>query len=194
MTAMAAGMEMAKPNCTAEPTVAQQKAAVNLVDQTVATAAPYKSLAAAKAAGYIPVTRPGQKVVHYINPSIYRQGPVLDPNKIPVLVYVNTSHGAVLSAAMYLTPQSSAAAPAQPGGCLTQWHIHTDLCFSTGRVVGNNNAGACSAGSFNQTTQPMMHVWLTSVSGGPLAPDPPAIDQVVAANQMPALNPPNGIA
>ena len=195
MTAMAAGMEMAKPNCTAEPTVAQQKAAVNLVDQTVATAAPYKSLAAAKAAGYIPVTRPGQRVVHYINPSIYRQAPVLDPNKIPVLVYVNTSHGAVLSAAMYLTPQSSAAAaPAQPGGCLTQWHIHTDLCFSTGRVVGNNNAGACAAGSFNQTTQPMMHVWLTSVSGGPLAPDPPAIDQVVAANQMPAPNPPNGTA
>jgi hypothetical protein len=195
MTTMAAGMEMATPNCTAEPTVAQQKAAVNLVDQTVATAAPYKSLAAAKAAGYVPVTRPGQKVVHYINPSIYRQGPVLDPNNIPVLVYVNTSHGAVLSAAMYLTPRSSAAAkPAQPGGCLTQWHIHTDLCFSTGRVVGNNNAGACSAGSFNQTTQPMMHVWLTSVSGGPLAPDPPAIDQVVAASQMPALNPPNGTA
>ena len=195
MTTMAAGMEMATPNCTAEPTVAQQKAAVNLVDQTVATAAPYKSLAAAKAAGYVPVTRPGQKVVHYINPSIYRQGPVLDPNNIPVLVYVNTSHGAVLSAAMYLTPRSSAAArPPQPGGCLTQWHIHTDLCFSTGRVVGNNNAGACSAGSFNQTTQPMMHVWLTSVSGGPLAPDPPAIDQVVAASQMPALNAPNGTA
>jgi hypothetical protein len=195
MTTMAAGMEMATPNCTAEPTVAQQKAAVNLVNQTVATAAPYKSLAAAKAAGYVPVTRPGQKVVHYINPSIYRQGPVLDPNNIPVLVYVNTSHGAVLSAAMYLTPRSNAAArPPQPGGCLTQWHIHTDLCFSTGRVVGNNNAGACSAGSFNQTTQPMMHVWLTSVSGGPLAPDPPAVDQVVAANQMPALNPPNGTA
>jgi len=195
MTAMAAGMEMATPNCTAEPTVAQQKAAVNLVDQTVARAAPYKSLAAAKAAGYVPVTRPGQKVVHYINPSIYRQGAVLNPNNIPVLVYVNTSHGAVLSAAMYLTPQSSAGVrPPQPGGCLTQWHIHTDLCFSTGRVVGNNNAGACSAGSINQTTHPMMHVWLTSVSGGPLAPDPPAVDQVVAANQMPTLNPPNGTA
>ena len=195
MTTMAAGMEMATVNCTAEPTVAQQKAAVNLVDQTVATAAPYKSLAAAKAAGYVPVTRPGQKIVHYINPSIYRQGSVLDPNNIPVLVYVNTSHGAVLSAAMYLTPQSSAAArPPQPGGCLTQWHIHTDLCFSTGRVVGNNTAGACSAGSFNQTTQPMMHVWLTSVAGGPLAPDPPAVDQVVGANQLSALNPPNGTA
>jgi hypothetical protein len=195
MTTMAAGMQMATPNCTAEPTVAQQKAAVNLVDQTVATATPYKSLAAAKAAGYIPVTPPGQKVVHYINPSIYRQGPVLDPNNIPVLVYVNTSHGAVLSAAMYLVPQSSAAArPPQPGGCLTQWHIHSDLCFSAGRVVGNINAGACSAGSFNQTTQPMMHVWLTSVSGGPLAPDLPAVDQVVTATQVPALNPPNGTA
>jgi hypothetical protein len=195
MTTMAAGMEMARANCTAEPTVAQQKAAVNVVDQTVAAAAPYKSLAAAKAAGYVPVTRPGQKVVHYINPSIYRQGSVLDPTNIPVLVYVNTSHGAVLSAAMYLTPQSSAAAkPPQPGGCLTQWHLHTDLCLNAGMVVGNNNAGACPTGSSNRTTQPMMHVWLTSVTGGPLAPDPPAVDQVVAANQMSALNPPNGTA
>jgi hypothetical protein len=194
MTAMAAGMEMAKPSCVAQPSAAQQQAAVNLVDQTVATAARYKSLAAAKAAGYIPVTRTGQKVVHYINPSIYRQGSVLDPHNIPVLVYVNTSHGAVLSAAMYLMPQSAGSTPPQPGGCLTQWHIHTDLCFSAGKVIGNDNGGACSAGSVNQTTQPMMHVWLTPLSGGPLTPDPPALDQVVSAAQMPAPNPPNGTA
>ena len=186
---------MATPNCTGQPTVAQQKAAIAPVDQTVPPAAPCKSLAAAKAAGYVPVTPTGQKIVHDINPSLYRQGNLLDPKSIPVHVYVNTSHGAVLSAATYLMPRSSHGTnPPQPAGCLTQWHIHTDLCFSAGKVVGNDNGGSCSAGSANLGTRPMMHVWLTPVSGGPLAPDPPARSEVLAAMQMPLSSPLSGTA
>jgi hypothetical protein len=192
MSAMAAGMKMAEPNCTAQPTAAQQQAAVNLVNQTVAAAQKYTNLATAKAAGYVPVTRSGARIVHYINPAYYRSGAVLNPNEIPALVYVNTAHGAVLSAAMYLDPPG--VTPPQPGGCLTQWHIHTDLCFSSGRVVGTNTNGSCAAGSTNRVTQPMMHVWMTPVSGGPLAPDPPALSEVVAAGQTPPLNPPNATA
>ena len=195
MGSMATGMQMTTPNCVAQPTVQQQKAAVTLVDQTVATVAPYKNLAAAQAAGYIPVTPTGKKIVHYINPSVHRQGEILDPDAIPALVYVNTSHGAVLSAAMYLMPRSAGdATPPQPGGCLTQWHIHTDLCFSAGGVVGNDNGGSCAAGSVNKVTEPMMHVWLTPVPGGPLAPDPPAAAEVTAANDVPAITPPNASA
>jgi hypothetical protein len=194
MSTMAPGMTMATPNCTAQPTTAQQQAAVALVDETVAAAAPYRSLGAAQAAGYVPVTPTGRRVVHYINPWIYLQGPKLDPQRIPVLVYVNTSHGAVLSAAMYLLPQSAAGNPPQPGGCLTQWHIHTDLCFSAGKVVGTNDAGTCAPGSANRTTTPMMHVWLTPIAGGPLAPDPPEADQLAAANHMPTTTTPNGTA
>ena len=192
MSTMAAGMKMAEPNCTAQPTSVQQQAAVNLVNQTVAAAQKYTSLATAKAAGYVPVTRSGARIVHYINPAYYRSGAVLNPNEIPALVYVNTAHGAVLSAAMYLDPHG--VTPPQPGGCLTQWHIHTDLCFSSGRVVGTDTNGSCATGSTNQVTQPMMHVWMTPVSGGPLAPDPPALSEVEAAAQMPALNPQNGTA
>jgi hypothetical protein len=196
MGPMAAGMQMATPDCVAEPTAAQQQAAVTLVDQTVAAAAPYQSLAAAKAAGYIAVTPTGQRIVHYINPRIYRQGQTLDPSDIPVLVYVNTSHGAVLSAAMYLMPRSAGTGnPPQPGGCLTQWHIHTDLCFRAGTIVGNDNGGGtCPDGSVNQVTQPMMHVWLTPVPGGPLVPDPPAASEVKAADAVPVLDPPNATA
>jgi hypothetical protein len=195
MSTMAAGMRMATPDCTAQPTKAQQQAAVELVNQTVTAVAPYSSLVAAKAAGYVPVTPPGRKVVHYINPSIYRQRPTIDPHEVPVLVYVNTAHGAVLSAAMYLMPRSAAATtPPQPGGCLTQWHIHTDLCFAGSGVVGNDRGGSCTTGSANRTTTPMMHVWLTPVSGGPLAPDPPAADEVAAANHLPPSNPSNGTA
>jgi hypothetical protein len=192
MSTMAAGMKMAEPNCTAQPTSAQQQDAVGLVDQTVAAAQKYTSLAAAKAAGYVPATRSGARIVHYINPAYYRSGSVLDPNEIPSLVYVNTAHGAVLSAAMYLVPHG--VTPPQPGGCLTQWHIHTDLCFNSGRVVGTDSGGACASGSTNQVTEPMMHVWMAPVSGGPLAPDPPALSEVEAAAQMPLLNPANGTA
>ena len=185
---------MATPDCVAQPTASQQHAAVSLVDQTAAAVAPYRSLAAAQAAGYVPVTRSGQKVVHYINPTVYRQGQLLDPAAVPVLVYVNTAHGAVLSAAMYLMPRSAASPPPQPGGCLTQWHIHTGLCYSGATVVGNDSAGSCSAGSVNQVTPPMMHVWLTPVSGGPLAPDPSAVSEVEAANALAPLDPPNARA
>jgi hypothetical protein len=194
MGTMAAGMKMATPHCTAQPTAAQQHAAVSLVDATVSAAAPYKSLAAAKAAGYIPLTRSGQRIVHYINPAIYRQNHLVDPTSIPVLVYANTSHGAVLLAAMYLMPRADDAAPPQPGGCLTQWHIHTDLCFSSGRVVGTDASAPCTGGSTNAVTQPMMHVWMTPVTGGPLAPDPTARSEVLSALQIPVLSPPNGTA
>jgi hypothetical protein len=194
MSTMMAGMEMAEPNCMAQPTAAQQQAAVSLVNQTVAAARKYTSLATAKAAGYVPVTPTGSRIVHYINLSMYRSGQALNPDAIPALVYVNTAHGAVLSAAMYLVPKGQA--PPQPGGCLTQWHIHTDLCFSTsgGTVVGTDSKSSCGAGSVNKVTQPMMHVWMTPVPGGPLAPDPPALNEVEAALKMPVLSPVNGTA
>jgi hypothetical protein len=191
---MMSGMKMAEPNCTAAPSASQQRAAVSLVDQTVAAAQKYTSLAAAKAAGYVPVTPTGKRIVHYINPTIYRSGQALSPQAIPALVYANTAHGAVLLAAMYLDPKGQT--PPQPGGCLTQWHIHTDLCFSTtgDRVVGTDAGSSCAAGSVNLATQPMMHVWMTPVSGGPLAPDPSGLNEVLAASKMPVLSPANASA
>ncbi len=194
MSSMMAGMKMAEPSCTAQPTATQQQSAVNLVNQTVAAPQKYTSLAAAKAAGYVPVTQTGKRIVHYINPSIYRSGQALNPDAIPALVYVNTAHGAILSAAMYLVPKGQT--PPQPGGCLTQWHIHTDLCFSTngGTVVGTDANSSCGAGSVNKVTQPMMHVWMTPITGGPLTPDPPALNEVEAALKMPPVSPLNATA
>ena len=104
MPRMEGGMKMVTPNCTSRPNAQQQLAAVKLVNQTVAAASKYTSLAVAKAAGYVPVTPTGLRVVHYINYSAYLEHTVLDPSSIPVLVYVNTEHGAVLSAAMYMAP------------------------------------------------------------------------------------------
>lgn len=190
MGPMDSGMKMVTPHCTARPTPQQQLAAVRLVNQTVAAASRFKSLAVAKAAGYVPITPTGLKVVHYMNYATYLDGPTLDPRDIPVLVYVNTSHGAVLSAAMYL---ASATAAAQPGGCLTEWHVHTNLCFADAKVVGTTQLG-CPQGSSHRVTPPMMHIWLTPVPGGPLSMDPSTSAQVAAANKVPALARPNRTA
>ncbi len=194
MASMAPGMEMVPASCTAQPTATEQKSAVDLVDQTMAAVAPYTSLTVAKAAGYVPITPTGRKVVHYINYSIARSASPLDPAAVPALVYVNTNHGAVLSAALYFSGATDTAHPPQPGGCLTQWHLHDDLCFSGSSVVGNDTQGACAAGSINTTTRPMMHIWVAPVAGGPLAPDPPAINEVQAAAAIPPLATLNGTA
>jgi hypothetical protein len=193
MGSMQAGMKMVDASCTAEPTASQKQAAVKLVDQTMASVAPYRSLAAAKAAGYVPLTPTGQRQVHYINPSTYEdQSNHLDPNAIPVLVYDNTARGAVLVAAMYLMPPGGQTPP-QPGGCLTQWHVHTNLCLSGLKVVGTDAAGSCANGSVNEVTPPMVHVWVVPDGSGPLDPEPSNLAVFEGARTL-VPSPANGVA
>jgi len=192
------GMKMASPvACTASATAAQQRAAVRLVNASWRGAQQYRSLAAARAAGYRPITPSGLPVVHYLNPVFYRHtllgGPVLDTSQPQSLVYANTPKGAVLVAAMYITTPRGATP--QPGGCLTQWHVHTNLCLRAGLgVVGVTGAGhpACPAGSRNRVTPAMMHVWFVPIPGGPTAVDAPDAQVVRAAEQVAA--PHNGTA
>jgi len=195
---MAAGMKMADPTpCVARPTAAQQRAAVSLVNASWQQARKFQSLAVAKAAGYVPLTPTGRAVVHYVNPAYYIAmllgGPVLNTAKPQSLVYANTPRDAVLAAAMYIT--SRGGATPQPGGCLTQWHVHTNLCISRGfHVVGVLSAAdpTCPAGSRNRITPAMMHIWYVPIPGGPTAID--ATDQqiVSAAERVPS--PANGRA
>lgn len=197
MGAMEPGMQMVTPNCTTTPTTGQQAAAVALVDQTAGAVVPYQSLAVAKASGYVPITPSGLPVVHYAKPALINDGRTLDPNAIESLVYVNTTHGAVLVAAMYLMSANQVGAtPPMPGGCLTEWHVHTNLCFSdsTGVVVGAVHGGVCPTGSANHMSQPMLHVWMAPVPGGPLTVDAPNAQVVQAAEALPAPNPPNQAA
>jgi hypothetical protein len=192
---MEPGMAMAGPACTATPNAAQQAAAVSLVDQTVAATTRYRSLAAAKAAGYVPITPTGATVVHYLNFSNLAGttlSSVLNPLAPQSLVYANTSTGPRLVAAMFVMPTGSTATPPSPGGCLTQWHIHTNLCFnSSNQVVATTDpAGDCPPGSVHRVTQPMLHVWLAPVPGGPLMVDEPDATVGTAASELPAADPP----
>lgn len=195
---MSSGMKMASSAaCNSTPTKAQQNAAVSLVDNSWTGSSKYQSLAAAKAAGYVPITPTGKRVVHYANPAYYRAtvrgGPILDTAAPQSLVYANTPKGAVLVAAMYITsPQGQTP---QPGGCLTQWHVHTNLCLSKGAgvvaAVGKTGS-TCPAQSKNKVTPAMLHVWFVPIPGGPTAVDATNAQVVHAAEQVAA--PANGPA
>jgi len=195
---MPEGMKMASSvPCVAAPTAAQQRAAVTLVDTSWQDARKYQSLAVAKAAGYVPITPAGRPVVHYMNKAAYLAtllgGPVLDLTEPQSLVYANTPKGAVLVAAMYIT--SPGGSTPQPGGCLTQWHVHTNLCVSRSLgVVGVVSPGSstCPAGSRNRVTPPMMHIWFVPIPGGPTAIDAP--DQQVVQAAEGVATPANGTA
>ena len=195
---MAAGMKMASSApCTAMPTAAQQQAAVAMVNTSWKDSQKYQSLAAAMAAGYRSITPVGAAVVHYLSPAAYRAtvmgGPVLDYTDPQSLVYANTPKGAVLVAAMYITTPHGPTP--RPGGCLTQWHVHTNLCLTRGLgVVGavGSDGSTCPAGSRNRVTPPMIHVWFVPIPGGPTAVDAPDAQVVRAAEQVSA--PGNGTA
>jgi hypothetical protein len=198
MTAMnmGGGMRDVSAPCSAMPTAAQQAATVKLVNTSWRDAQRYRSLAAAKAAGYVPITPTGLPVVHYLNLKSYEAtaegGPIITPASPESLVYANTPKGAVLAAAMYLS-RPGTVDPPQPGGCLTPWHIHTNLCFgSFGTVVGLTTAGECASGSVHRVTPPMMHVWYVPIPGGPTAVDGTNAQIVRAAEHVKA--PHNGTA
>ncbi len=195
---MAAGMKMASSvPCVAAPTRAQRRAAVALVDASWQQSRKYQSLAVARAAGYRPITPTGDPVVHYLSRSAYLAtmlgGPVLSLAAPQSLVYANTPRGAVLVAAMYITTPHGATP--QPGGCLTQWHVHTNLCSRPGAgIVAAITAAhqSCPAGSVNRITPPMMHIWFVPIPGGPTAIDASDAQIVHAAEQV--TGPRNGPA
>jgi hypothetical protein len=190
---MTFGMQMAGGPCTQTPTAAQQAATVRLVQQTWSADRKFQDLATARAAGYRPVG-PGGAVVHYFNQDVYagtiEHRTPLDPAAPPSLVYANTPAGAVLVAAMYVDAPGSTSPPA-PGGCLTRWHVHTNLCFADGDFVALTPP-ACPPGSVNQVSPPMLHIWLVPVPGGPTAVD--ADDDAVVAAAEQVAHPPNGTA
>lgn len=197
MAYMDPGMAMATPACTAAPNAAQRQAAVDLTNRTVAAVARYRSLAVAKADGYVPITPSGLAVVHYVKPAYVGDSDLLDPQRVQSLVYANTPSGAVLVAAMYTMGLDQVdAVPPMPGGCLTQWHRHTNLCFSqaSGAVVGVTRHGGCDPGSVHRVTQPMIHIWLAPVPGGPLVSDVPSDEVVRAAEQLTPIQPTNSEA
>lgn len=161
------------------PTAAQQAAANSLYGQTAAAIAPYSDWRVAWAAGYRPASSTSMPSTHWFNQA-FAKGPILDPRHPQGLVYANSRHGPVLLGAMFEMPHIGQFGP-DPGGPLTAWHQHENICFSP---VGLEFSfmtpfAMCPFGAIDLTAPAMLHVWIVdNPHGGPFAVD---IDPAVVA-------------
>jgi hypothetical protein len=156
---------------SAFPTPQQQERADRLFGETSAAIAPYRDWRVAWAAGYRP-TGPDGGAVHWLNPA-YARGPILDPRRPQGLVYVRTRSGWVLTGAMFQMPRLGQFGP-DPGGPLTAWHEHQNICVSpVGPAFGLATPFAsCPLGAVAVSVPAMLHVWIVdNPAGGPFAID-----------------------
>ena len=122
-------IHMAVTGCAAEPTFSQQINATQYVQSTTEAVAPYASLAAATAAGYVAVSPVDYPVVYYVNPGIEAANAAakrtLSPEHVDGLIYARTPSGQeVLAAAMYVLPSTlrKAADAVRSAGAVASAH------------------------------------------------------------------------
>jgi len=164
-----AGAVLQQTNDVATPD--QVAAAQRLYDQTAVAIAPYRDWRLAWAAGY----RPGPQntpSTHWMNQRYIDAGYVLDPNHPQGLVYANTKRGPALLGAMFQMQHPGQFGP-DPGGPLTAWHQHEDICFSPIGLEFSlmTPTATCPVGSIDISVPPMLHVWIVPNPSGRFAVD-----------------------
>jgi hypothetical protein len=109
-----------------------------------------------------------------MNQAYVKAGYVMDPRHPQGLVYANTRHGPVLIGAMFQMRELGVFGP-DPGGPLTAWHEHVNICFTPlGGVEFSllTPFGVCPLGAIDISAPPMLHVWIVdNPRGGPFAVD-----------------------
>jgi hypothetical protein len=157
---------------TAPPTAAQVIAAGQLIKETSASLARYRSVQAAFAAGYTYVLRTnGEEHLLYNGPDPRYAG--LDPRHPSSLVYaIDVPHHApILLGAMYIE-RDNVNGP-QVGGSLTRWHAHLVVCDAGRPTVagfGVQLRGSCDPAAWHDRyTAQMLHVWVVPYPGGPFS-------------------------
>jgi hypothetical protein len=155
-----------------QPTFAQMSVAIRLAADTRRGLARFASLRDALAAGYAPHLHRRLALKHYFNPAHVSDGRVLDPARPEGLLYAHTDRGPVVVAAVYLMNRAGEPGRAV-GGCLTQWHVHNNLCSSdpaNGMVTGvRTQGGRCPREQVAWAAPPMLHTWVIDIPGGPFA-------------------------
>jgi hypothetical protein len=155
------------------PTPQQQAAATQLYQQTVAAIEPYKDWHQAWSAGYRPNGSTTMPSTHWMNSAYVKAGYVMDPQHPQGLVYANTRHGPVLLGAMFQMPKIGEFGP-DPGGPLTAWHQHENICFTPFGVEFSlmTPFSTCPLGAIDISAAPMLHVWIVgNPQGGRFAVD-----------------------
>ncbi len=154
------------------PTAGQQAAAAELYDETAAAIAPYADWHRAWAAGYRPGGPASMPSTHWMNSANLKAGYVMDPHHPQGLVYANSHHGPVLLGAMFQMQRIGQFGP-DPGGPLTAWHQHQNICFSPIGIAFSlmTPLSTCPLGSIDISAAPMLHVWIVDNPQGPFAVD-----------------------
>lgn len=150
----------------------QQAAAGKLLKDVKASVARFNDIKVAFSEGYRQTTpyrflRWGP--AHFTNRAYERDGKWLDPMNPESLVYMKLLNGdLVVLGAMFLAPKGEGP---RPGGPLTEWHVHDNLCVTaTGSVAMSTEPGQCPPGSFFVgAAVEMMHVWTFDNPDGPFA-------------------------
>jgi hypothetical protein len=153
-------------------TAAQQAAAESLVERTLYYLPHFADYKVAEAEGWFSIGDGATGHEHFINPSKFDDGKILDPTVPESLVYFNRNGVRTLGGAMYmLHPGATLDDVPEVGGKLMQWHIHDNLCFTqTGQVAGiRAPGGPCEPPLVVGGETPMIHVWVTSNKCGPFA-------------------------
>ncbi|MGD9999205.1 MAG: hypothetical protein AB7U39_19975 [Ilumatobacteraceae bacterium] len=165
----------------------QQAAAENLVAITVVRLPQWSDYRVAEAAGFRSIGDALTGHEHFIQWDWINDDVTLDPDRPESLVYEPQPDGSrKLVSAMYMLPDSVGLDEVPDiGGALMQWHIHDNLCFTTGdapQVAGLVNAtGSCPEGLQKFRPAPMIHVWITPHPCGPFA----ALEGVGAGSILP---------
>lgn len=160
------------------PTPEQQAAATQLYEETLVAIQPYADWHNAWSVGYRPSGSTSLPSTHWFN-SHYADY-VMDPQHPQGLVYANSRHGPVLLGAMFQMQKIGEFGP-DPGGPLTAWHQHQNICFTPFGLEFSlmTPFSNCPLGAIDISAAPMLHVWIVgNPQGGRFAVD---IDPKVVA-------------
>jgi hypothetical protein len=153
---------------------AQQQRAEELLRDTVRSLDKWSDVARAKSDGFTSIGDGFSGNEHFVRWDWIDDGHELDPSRPESLVYRVTDDGRrVLEAAMYiLSHKYTLETVPDIGGTLTQFHIHSNLCFTDSakprfvRLTFNNK---CAKPLVKQLVSPMIHVWIRPNQCGPFA-------------------------
>lgn len=174
----------------------QQARAENLIAITLNRLPQFADPADAYAAGYRSIGDAATGVEHFIKWDIIEDDVALNPDFPESLVYEVDEESQtfmyptdrpppagtrkLVSAMFMLTSGDTLETVPDVGGALTQWHIHSDLCFNTDprivtpgaegpRVIGVTGPNQPCERGFALPQAPMLHVWIEPHPCGPFA-------------------------
>ena len=156
----------------------QQAAAENLIAITLLRLPQFSDADKVEALGFQSIGDGLTGFEHYLNVNNMGDDRLLDPDYPESLVYDTTQTPKKLVSAMFMmNPGDTLDDVPELGGQLTQWHIHDNLCFADGRVVGLTIPGKpCQPPSTTGPAVPMIHVWIEPHRCGPFS----ALDGIAA--------------